>query len=44
MKKSIIFLFLFFQLIQTEDNNDESICNGKGIYEQNNCYCIENYE
>jgi len=44
MKKSIIFLFLFFQLIQTEDNNDESICNGKGIYEQNNCYCLQNYE
>ena len=47
MKKIIIpylSLFLFFQFIKTEDINEESICNGKGIYEQNNCYCLQNYE
>lgn len=47
MKKNIIpylSLFLFFQFIKTEDINEESICNGKGIYEQNNCYCLQNYE
>ena len=47
MKKNnifYIFLFLFFQFIKTEDINEESICNGKGIYEQNNCYCLQNYE
>ena len=47
MKKNnifYIFLFLFFQFIKTEDINEESICNGKGIYEQNTCYCLENYE
>ena len=47
MKKNIIpylSLFLFFQFIKTEDINEESICNGKGIYDQNNCYCLQNYE